>query len=150
MPLLPVHEMELDRATSRLELSRINPTRSFSHVELKEDGHWAGTPATYHYQNGKWYDTGQNEIIDPEHAVPQKFRDEIAQNPLTAGLPNGPSVTAVCKHCGEKMNQSEIEQHYVEHMAQLMAQIGTTPAPKPDIPGKPEKTSAAANTHGRG
>ena len=65
MPLEPVHVMEMDRSTSRLELKAINPTRQFV----------IGTPqgmGLYTWQCGVWYDTGGNEVAEDE--VPQRFR----------------------------------------------------------------------------
>ena len=41
------HVMEMDRSTSRLELTRINPTRHFAHAG-------PSGMALYAWQNGKW------------------------------------------------------------------------------------------------
>lgn len=130
--LRPVHEMEMDRATSKLELVRTNPTRQF--LLSTENG-----MALYTWQNGHWFDTGGQWIQEPEKEVPLKFRTEIEAVPVSAGSAVGPAVTAVCKFCSEQMNQSEIEQHYIQHVTQAMAQAGAK---------APEKKSDA-NTHGR-
>jgi hypothetical protein len=149
MPLENVHIMEIDRATSRLELVRVNPTRGFMHVELDAQGHWLSSPAQYTWQCGVWYDTGGNEITDLE-TIPKRFRDEIEANPVTAGQAAGPAVTAVCKFCGEKMNQSDMEQHYIAHVTQAMAQAGkSTPPTTPDKLSEPT-AKRDANTHTRG
>ena len=142
MPLLPVHEMEIDRATSRLELVRVNPTRQF--LMAGESG-----MGLYTWQNGHWYDTGGNEILDVER-IPQRFRDEIAANPVQAGLATGPNVTKTCQFCGETMNQSEWDGHMVGHVSAAMQAAGTT-TPPPSEPHSVQKITpkSDANQVGR-
>ena len=130
MPLEPVHVTEIDRATSRLELVRVNPTRSF--LINTENG-----MGLYTWQNGKWFDTGRNEILEPEKNVPQKFLDEIAANPPTGTKALGPAVTWVCKFCGEKMNTSESNEHLISHMNDTLRAAGS----------KSDRPVTAKNTH---
>jgi hypothetical protein len=146
MGLEPIHVLTMDRATSRLELTGINPTRQFMFVQIDPaTGRWASSPALYWWQNGKWYDTGEQEITDLD-SIPQKFRDEIEANPVTATV-HGPTVAAVCKYCGDKRNQSDMEAHLVAHMdATLKAAGSVTAEPAPSTP-EPEK--ADQNRHRR-
>lgn len=135
---------EMDRATSRLETVRINPTREFLYVDIDPvTGKWSGSPALYTHQNGQWFDTGRNPI--PEDQVPQKFRDEIEANPVTVTNVKGPNVTAVCKFCKQEMNDSEMNQHLVQHVEQTLKAAGTTPAPAPAA--ETERPLTAKNTH---
>ena len=155
MPLEDICIQEMDRATSRLEVVRYNPTRQFLAVELQEDGrHWAGSPALYQWQNGEWYDTGGNPL-DPS-MVPEKFRKEIEDTPVTVTNARGPAVTAVCRFCSEKMNSSEMEQHLIKHVQDTMQQAGSlggadpVPPPVPDEGRKREYATRpvqAKNTH---
>jgi hypothetical protein len=138
MPYEDVFIQELDRATSRLETTRINPTREFLKVDLGPDGKWTGSPALYTWQNGHWYDTGRNEI--PEDHVPQKFRDEIAANPVQVTFAGGPEVTATCDICKVTMNQSEMNGHLLEHYRTVMHQAGSS-VPPPVTKGEPPLTA---------
>jgi hypothetical protein len=144
--LLPVAEMEIDRATSRLETTKLNPTRSFA--KITDRG-----MALFTWQNGHWFDTGSNWIPDPDATVPPEFRREIAEHPVTAGIASGPTVTKVCKFCGEEKNASDIDEHYIEHVNTAMAQAGAVSpdsVPPPATLTKPEKPKNDANQHGRG
>lgn len=137
MPFENVHVMEMDRATSRLELTKINPTREFL----------MGTStgmARYAWQNGSWYGTG-GDPIKPED-VPQQFRDEITANPVTVATTGAPTVAAACRLCGQQMNTSEMEEHLLRHVDETMKQAGTLqasaeaiPPALPDERGKPER-----------
>lgn len=135
MPLEPIQVYEVDRATSRLEQVGHNPTRMFLSVPLGPDGKWTGSPALYIWQNGQWYDTGENPI--PEETVPQKFQDEIKATPVTVAA-HGPKVTWVCPVCKERMNTSDQEQHLVGHVDTVMKAAGT-----------PTPVKADANKQGR-
>jgi hypothetical protein len=139
MALEDVHVLELDRATSRLELRRINPTRGFMKVPLDEQGRPTSSAALYIWQNGKWFGAGKEEI--EADFVPQKFRDEIKANPVTV-KGEGPAVTATCQFCGKNMNSSEMESHLVEHVHQTMQAAGNV---KTDYAA--EKSATAKNTH---
>lgn len=143
MPTLEdIYVQEMDRATSRLETIRINPTRKFIKVALHPDGRWAGAPALYWWQNGNWFDTGGNPL--DESQVPPEFVAEIAANPVTVTNTKGPAVTAVCKFCQEKMNQSEMEQHLIDHMNKTLAEAGRVTAA--DVP-PPVVEKRDANRH---
>lgn len=132
MPVLePVHIYEHDRSTSRLELVKINPTREFCVYDRGGRGY-----GLYTWQNGNWFDTGRNWIENPNRDVPQKFRDEIEQNPVTVSTV-GPKIVWTCRHCNETMNQSEQETHLMGH---LSAQLSSA--------GKPEVKKSDANRHG--
>jgi len=124
MPYQEPHQYEIDRATSKNELVKVIPTRHFLSVPLSADGHWTGSPALYRYQLGVWYDTGGNEITDPERDVPERFRKEIAEIPLEANLGTGPAVTGKCKICGEEMNDSALNEHYLKHYHDTVARAG--------------------------
>ena len=144
MAYLPPHEYELDRATSRLEMVRVNLQRSWG-VQGDRGCVW------YTWQNGKWYDTGLNEILDPEKDVPQEFRDRIAADPPTGNLAPGPNVTAFCKICGDTMNQSELNQHQLDHYYALKEQTGGNDVPPPVVTKDQEsKLKSDANRHNRG
>ena len=132
---LPIAEMEIDRATSRLETTRLNPTRIFA----KNTDRGA---AFYHWQNGNWFGTGGNSI--EEALVPEEFRAEIAANPVTSGTVTGPTVVKVCKFCGEQMNAAELDEHYVAHVNTAMQAAGAKPAPDKFDPPPPKSD---ANQH---
>jgi hypothetical protein len=134
---LPIAEMEIDRATSRLETTKLNPTRIYSMTTDRG-------AAFFHWQNGNWFGTGGNSI--EESVVPQEFRDDIAKNPVTAGVISGPTVVKVCKFCGEEMNAADLDEHYVGHVNAAMQAAGAKPADKLDPP--PAKSDA--NQHRRG
>jgi hypothetical protein len=133
--LEPVHVYELDRATSRLELTRINPTVQYAQVGPSGSG-W------YTWQNGNWFDTGGNWIENPDD-VPAEYRERVAKNPPTVKMTGAPLVTKICQFCGETMNDSLIEQHYVEHVHTTLAQAGAI-TEKPETPEKPEKPEKRA------
>jgi len=138
------HEYELDRATSRLELIRENPQRSW--IVATDRG-----AVIYTWQGGKWYDTGFNEIQDPEAEVPEQFRAWIAADPPRGTETGGPAVTAFCKICGETMNRSELNQHQLDHYYALQKQTGAGDVPPPIVTKDQEpKTKSDANRHTRG
>jgi len=154
--MLPIHEYEIDRATSRLELIRHNPTRSIAIKTTR------GT-AFISWQNGKWYDTGYNEIADPTHAIPpdlvapedlaayKAFLDGIKNDPPTGQRGDGPVVTSVCKICGDVMNESELNDHAIAHYRELEAQqrlVADAVPPAVDKLNEP-KLKHDANTVGR-
>src|SRR5262245_28665420 len=114
MPLEDVHVMELDRATSRLEVTRINPTRQYAIVGPR------GT-AFYTWQNGKYYGAGGVPLDETE--VPPEFVKQIDLNPPTVTM-HGPAVTAVCRICGENMNSSEMENHLIGHVNATLQAAG--------------------------
>jgi hypothetical protein len=128
MPLEPVHVMEMDRSTSRLELVRINPTRQF--LKGTDNG-----MSLYTWQNGDWYDTGGNPM-SPD-AVPAEFRAEIAANPVSVATAGAPMVAASCRICGDKMNTSEMEEHLLGHVHSVMQQAGAIQAATDAIPPPP-------------
>jgi hypothetical protein len=124
MPHLePVHVLELDRATAKMECVRINQTRSFG-KKSAEGFVW------FTWQNGYWFGPGGGQI--PEELVPQECRDAIASNPVTV-LERGPAVVVVCEFCGERMNRSDKEQHLIEHVRKTLASAGT-----PQLPSTPD------------
>ena len=132
MALEPVHVLELDRATSRLELTGINPTREW--LEATDRG-----MARYVWQNGQWYGTGGEEIT--ADVVPEFAKAELEASPVTV-TSEGPKVSATCKFCGWKGNTSAYESHLIEHVHETMQAAGTV---KPDYAA--EKSAAAKNTH---
>jgi hypothetical protein len=136
--LLPIAEMEIDRATSRLETTKLNPTRRFA----MNTGRGS---AFYTWQNGHWFGTGGNYI--EEANVPQEFRDEIAANPVTSGTVTGPAVVKICRQCGEQMNAADLDDHYVEHVRVAMQAAGAKPVVEDKFTPKPDK--ADANQHRR-
>src|SRR5262245_9688788 len=144
MPLEDIFIQEMDRATSRLETVKINLDRQFLAVPLTEDGHWAGSPALYHWQNGFWYDTGGNPLDESE--VPEHCRQQIEANPPTVQSLPGPTVTAVCRICKAKMNQSEIEQHYLDHYNASVLAAGSSAVPPP-VSVSEDRPLTAKNTH---
>lgn len=110
-----VHIYEMDRSTSRLELVRKNPTRSFAEA----------TPrgmALYTWQNGHWFGTGGNPLA-PED-VPEKYRQRIAETPVTFQN-EGAAITATCRICSQTMNSSEMEEHLLRHVQETMERAGT-------------------------
>jgi hypothetical protein len=152
-----VNVMEMDRATSRLEEVRENPTRTFLHVPLDATGRPCGSHGIYHWQNGHWFDTGFNWIADPDQTVPQRFRDEIAADRPMGRIKDGPQVTWSCPYCQETMNFSQSNLHLVTHMNEMLEAAGriapadviakptttTTTTTNPPTP-KPEKPDKAA------
>jgi hypothetical protein len=148
MPVLEdIYIQEMDRATSKLEVIRINPTRKFMKVPLAPDGHWIGSPALYWWQNGCWFDTGGNPLAESE--VPPEFVAEIAANPVTVTQLAGPAVTAVCRFCHTKMNQSEMEAHLIEHMNATLKAAGSIAADDvpPPVSSTPPPEKSDANRH---
>jgi len=113
-----VHVYELDRSTTRLEMIRKNPTRSFA--ESTERG-----MALYTWQNGQWFGTGGAAI--PEESVPEKYRQRIAENPVVFRS-EGASITATCRICSLTMNSSEMEEHLLRHVEDTMRAAGTIQA----------------------
>lgn len=144
MALEPVHVMEMDRSTSRLELTRVNPTRVFL----------VGGPTglgIYTWQNGKWYDTGEQEVVDVS-TVPQHCRDEIEAN-RPAVTTAGPTVTWTCKLCNYTGNVSETESHMLRHVDETMKAAGRIEEAKADAIPPPAEIvveKKVANVHGRG
>jgi len=130
--MLPIHEYEIDRATSRLELVRHNPTRSIA-VKTSRGS------AFITWQNGKWFDTGQNEIADPFLAIPpdlvdpvdlvefRAFVERMKTDPPTGKQTGGPVVTGTCQICGDVMNDSDLNDHYLKHYRDTIANAGSTP-----------------------
>lgn len=116
MPLKPVHEKEIDRASGRQVLTRINPTRTF--LFAAQSG-----MAGYTCQNGQWFGISGNEM-NPED-VPQEFRSAIADNPVRV-VQKGPAVTETCQFCGESMNASAMKDHYVSHVRNTLEHTGET------------------------
>jgi hypothetical protein len=115
MALEPVHVLELDRATSRLELRRINPTREW--LEKQDRG-----MARYVWQNGQWYGTG-GDPLDPKD-IPDFCKEELEAHPVVV-TSDGPAVTAVCQFCGWKGNNSGMEAHLIEHVHDTMKAAGS-------------------------
>lgn len=129
--LEPVHVLELDRATAKMECTRINPTRSFS--LLGERG-----IATYTWQNGKWFGQGGMEI--DANLVPQEFRDAMRDHPIVIAE-RGPNVVWTCEFCGQQMNRSEKDDHLIAHVRDTLAAAGTPQTVKPEE--RPRARSAA-------
>jgi len=148
MPVLEdVNVMEMDRATSKLEEVRENPTRTFVSIPLARGADGVerpiGTAGYYTWQNGYWFDTGGNHIAD-ESQVPQFARDEIAANRPVGRITRGPQVTWSCQFCGETMNASESNDHLIKHMNATLEAAGTI-APAKD--SELERPISAKNTH---
>ena len=151
--MLPIHEYEIDRATSRLELIRHNPTRSIAVKTTRGS-------AFITWQNGKWFDTGENEIADPYDAIPQDLVDPVdlkafkafvertKTDPPTGKRQSGPVVTGTCKICGDVMNDSDLNEHYLKHYHDTVEQAGTLVPPPTDKLSEP-KLKHDANTVGR-
>ena len=141
MALEPVHVMEMDRSTSRLELTRVNPTRVF----LVGGATGLGI---YTWQNGKWYDTGEQEVRDVE-SIPAHCRAEIEANKPSV-VAAGPTVTWTCKLCNYTGNVSETEAHMLRHVDETMKAAGRIDeAAKDAIPPPAEVLveKSVANTH---
>jgi len=126
--LLPVNEYELDLATSRMEETRENPTRTFVSIPMAVDAMGVnrpiGTAGYYTWQNGHWFDTGGNWIQD-EMQVPEFARQMIEANRPVGRVQHGPTVTWNCPVCNEQMNQSESNAHLIAHYAEMKAQAGS-------------------------
>jgi len=129
--LEPVHVLEMDRATTRMEVVRINPTRSFSQLG-------ATGIATYTWQNGRWFGQGGQEIS--AELVPQEFRDCMRDHPVVIAE-RGPNVVWVCEFCGEPMNRSEKDDHLIAHVRDTLAKAGTAEVPK--LEERPRARSAS-------
>jgi len=126
--LEPVHVLEMDRATTKMECTRINPTRSFA--ELRASG-----MALYTWQNGQWFDQG-GMPIDKEQ-VPEDYRRVMAEHPVVIET-GGPAIVWTCEFCGESMNSSEKEPHLIGHIRGAFATAGTAqPAPPSETPQPP-------------
>lgn len=129
MPLEPVHVMEMDLSTSRLELTKINPTRQ-----------WFVERALYQWQNGHYYDGAGNPLSADE--VPAHIREDVRVNPVRVTITGAPEVTKNCTICGESMNSGAWDEHMVKHVHDAMQTIGQSTLP-PTAPV--EKRDA--NTH---
>lgn len=135
--LEPVHVMEMERSTSRLELVRVNPTKCYATAD--------GGTSFYTWQNGHWFDTGGNWIQD-ESVIPAAAKEDIRINPPSVkALPGTPDVTETCRFCGDTMNSSDIQQHMLEHINETLQLAGTMAPPAdpvpPELPEKPAKRS---------
>jgi hypothetical protein len=130
--LEPVHVLELDRATSKMEVVRINPTRSFS--AMGEHG-----ALSYTWQNGKWFGQGGQEI-DPAE-VPQEYLEAMRATPVVIA-DRGPKVVWTCEFCGQSMNSSEKDEHLIGHVRETLAAAGKTPQP-PKVESHPEERPRA-------
>ena len=130
--LEPVHVLELDRATSKMEVVRINPTRSFS--AMGEFG-----ALSYTWQNGKWFGQGGQEIDAAE--VPQEYLDAMRATPVVIA-DRGPKVVWTCEFCGQSMNNSEKDEHLIGHVRDTLAAAGKPPQP-PKLENHPEERPRA-------
>jgi len=129
--LEPVHVLEMDRATNRMEVVRINPTRSFAC--LGDTG-----VATYTWQNGHWFGQGGQEI--PAEQVPIEYRETMRAHPVVIAE-QGPNVVWTCEFCGHSMNRSEKDDHLIGHVRDTLAKAGTPPTP-PELPKVEERPKA--------
>src|SRR5215475_9067016 len=121
MPRLEnVHVLDMDRATGRMVVTQVNPTRT--HSVLTERG-----IATYTWQNGHYFGQGGQEI--PAELVPQEFKDQIRAVPVTIAE-QGPNVIWTCEFCNDSMNRSEKDEHLIAHVRATLAKAGTTEVPK--------------------
>jgi hypothetical protein len=120
--LEPVHVLELDRATAKMECVRINPTRTFS--ARTDQG-----ISTYTWQTGKWFGQGGQEI--DAALVPQEYRDAMKATPVTIAE-RGPNVIWTCEFCGDSMNRSEKDDHLIAHVRDTLAAAGTPQVVKPE------------------
>jgi hypothetical protein len=123
MALEPVHVLELDRATGKMELVRINPKRTW--LEATPSG-----MASYTWQNGQWF---QGDQPMPEAEVPQACRDALAADPVVVET-RGPAVTATCQFCGETMNRSALEVHLIAHVRDTLGKAGSAAPEAETIP----------------
>jgi hypothetical protein len=133
MALEPVHVLEVDRATGKMELVRINPTRTW--LEATSSG-----MASYTWQNGQWFQGGQPM---PEDEVPQVCRDALAANPVVVET-RGPAVTATCQFCGETMNRSALEAHLIAHVRDTLGKAGSAAPEAETIPSAARRTPRPA------
>lgn len=120
MPQLrDVHETEMDRATGRMVVTRVNPTRDY--LQAAERG-----TVVYRWQNGHWFDPHSKALLRDED-VPLEFRQSVLDNPVK--VPNhGPVVTKVCQVCNEELNASEMDDHLLGHVQSL---LGDTKSEEP-------------------
>ena len=132
-----IHIMEMDRATSKLEVVRKNPTRQF--VKMTDRG-----MALYTWQNGHYFDTGGNYIPNPDETVPVEFRRQIEENPVTMRDEHAVKVAWTCKFCGVTMNDSEQENHLIEHVNATLQAAGRVGPPATSQPQAPP--AAAVST----
>lgn len=120
MPLQPTEVHDIDKVTGKLKVVRGNPTRGY--LVMGEHG-----LTHYYFQDGQYF-RGPNEC--DENQVPKEFRDEIAAHPLTSETEPGVLVVKTCPLCGEKLNASAMEQHYLGHAQDRMSMIGRPVEPK--------------------
>jgi hypothetical protein len=125
--LEPVHVLEPDRATTKMECVRINPTRSFA--DLGPSG-----MALYTWQNGVWFDQGGMQIATEN--VPEEHRRVMAEVPIVITT-GGPAIVWTCEFCNERMNSSEKEQHLIGHIRGTFASTGTPQTPAAETPQPP-------------
>jgi hypothetical protein len=115
--LEPVHVLEQDRATAKMECTKINPTRSWA---FRGEGGYV----MFTYQNGKWFGTSGMEM--DAALVPEECKQAVKDYPVTVET-RGPAVVKVCEFCGEQMNRSEMDEHLVKHVREALAATGTVP-----------------------
>lgn len=122
--LEPVHVLEQDRATAKMELTKINATRSFAQLGPTGTVVWT-------WQNGKWFGVGGQEV--PAEIVPEEFRLCIRDYPVVITT-QGPTVVTTCEFCGETMNRSEKEAHLIAHVRNTLGATGALPPANPSPP----------------
>jgi len=128
--LEPVHVLERDRATDRMVVTRINPTRTF--VDRGPNGN-----RTFTWQNGVWFDQG-GQSMDAD-VVPKEYRDVMASHPVVIEQ-FGPEIIWTCEFCDQTMNSAEKDTHLVQHVRDALGKAGT---PQTPTPREPPKRSAA-------
>ena len=123
--LKPIYEVEKDRVSGVAKVVRINPTRMYN------IGTQSG-PCWYQWQNGAWNDLNGNHVEAKD--VPEGILAQLEATPVVVDA-GGPDIAKVCRFCQEKMNASQLEEHLIQHVAELMKGAGAAAKPADaDIP----------------
>jgi hypothetical protein len=110
MQLRDVHEVTVDRARNRADITRINPTRTYYRAST------GGGIYQITWQNGHFFGPDGREL--PESDIPQDIIADLKANPVTV-TSDGPEVTKVCNLCKTQVNSSQLESHLYEHIRAL-------------------------------
>ena len=115
--LLPAYETQLDRATGKLGVTKINPMQTFMSMDSMGIH-------SYSYQFGEWFAGAEAGAPSCDASiVPEEYRKLVQKYPVQAEH-TGANVVEACKYCNEKMNASALKDHIIGHMDEFMKGAG--------------------------